>query len=141
MSTLNPSIVNENIISVFSDLDIVFSLLQRDYVINAGKNLTIPCGDISSQSIWTRDGNNITNNYNVIIVSDSYRCQVPRYLKNFLNFINYQEDTFLMLLDVTSDDAGLYTCSVLQNTSDTESYHDYVRAYVRVRTKPGDNES
>lgn len=56
-------------LQVFSSLDTVLSLLQRDYVINAGKNLTIPCGDINSQTVWTRDGGNITNNYNIIIVS------------------------------------------------------------------------
>lgn len=57
--------------SVFSNLDIVFSLLQRDYTVNEGKNLTMPCGggDSVYPSIWTRDGKNLTSNYNVIIVS------------------------------------------------------------------------
>lgn len=59
--------MKKSVFSVFSNLDIVFSLLHRDYTINEGKNLTIPCGDY--QSIWTRDGNEITSNYNVIIVS------------------------------------------------------------------------
>jgi predicted alpha/beta superfamily hydrolase len=54
---------------VFSDLDIVFSLLHRDYTINEEKNLTIPCGSSDNPSIWTRDGNKINSNYNVIIVS------------------------------------------------------------------------
>lgn len=43
-----------------------------------------------------------------------------------------------MLIDVTSDDAGLYTCSVLKNYTDSESYQDYVYVHVRVRTRPGD---
>lgn len=49
-----------------------------------------------------------------------------------------------MLIDITSDDAGLYICSVLQNTSDSDSepyqmqYREYVHAHVRVRTKPGE---
>lgn len=57
---------------VFSNLDIVFSLLHRDYTTNEGKNLTIPCGD-TNPSIWTRDGSNITSNYNLIIVSVTKR--------------------------------------------------------------------
>lgn len=64
---------NTNIIFlVFSNLDIVFSLLHRDYTANEGKNVTIPCGD-TNPSIWTRDGSNITSNYNLIIVSVTKR--------------------------------------------------------------------
>lgn len=73
---------------MFSSLDTVLSLLQRDYVINAGKNLTIPCGDINSQTVWTRDGGNITNNYNIIIVSGILETNklwfVVRTIKNSL---------------------------------------------------------
>lgn len=75
-------------LQVFSSLDTVLSLLQRDYVINAGKNLTIPCGDINSQTVWTRDGGNITNNYNIIIVSGVLEtaklCFVGSTIKNSL---------------------------------------------------------
>lgn len=36
---------------------------------NEGKNLTIPCGN-ENPSIWRRDdGQNISSNYNLIIVS------------------------------------------------------------------------
>lgn len=59
---------NENIFPVFSNLDVVFSLLYRDFIVNEGKNLTMPCGD-ENPSIWRRDDRNISNNYNVIIVS------------------------------------------------------------------------
>lgn len=45
-----------------------------------------------------------------------------------------------MLFDVTSDDSGLYICSVLSNSTDSESYQEYVYAHVRVRTKPGDRD-
>lgn len=44
-----------------------------------------------------------------------------------------------MIIDVTPDDAGLYICSVLRNTSNYESYQDYLHASVRVRTKPGES--
>lgn len=54
---------------MFSNLDIVFSLLHRDFAINEGKNITIPCGDNENPSVWSRDGKTITNDYNVIIVS------------------------------------------------------------------------
>lgn len=54
---------------VFSNLDIVFSSLHRDYVINEGKNLTIPCGESNYPSVWSRYGSNITNHYSVINVS------------------------------------------------------------------------
>lgn len=43
-----------------------------------------------------------------------------------------------MLFDVTSDDAGLYICSVLSNSTEPETYQEYVYAHLRVRTKPGD---
>ncbi|CRK97316.1 CLUMA_CG010710, isoform A [Clunio marinus] len=100
---------------VFSNLDIVLSVFHRDYAIHEGKNLTIPCGDSIYPSIWRRDGRNITNNYNLI-----------------------NADNSLMLIDVTSDDAGLYICSVLKNSSDSDdSYQEYAYTYVRVKTRPG----
>lgn len=44
-----------------------------------------------------------------------------------------------MIIDVTSDDSGLYICSLMKNSSDsTESYQEHIHAYVRVRTRPGD---
>lgn len=47
-----------------------------------------------------------------------------------------------MLIDVTSNDAGLYICSILKNSSDTsEAYHlkwiPEVHAHVKVKTRPG----
>lgn len=53
---------------MLSDLDVVFSLLRRDFIVNEGKNLTLPCGD-ANPSIWRRDDRNISSNYNIIIVS------------------------------------------------------------------------
>lgn len=70
---------------MFSSLDTVLSLLQRDYVINAGKNLTIPCGDINSQTVWTRDGGNITNNYNIIIVSGALETERLWFVGRLIN--------------------------------------------------------
>lgn len=127
--------------SVFSNLDIVFSLLHRDYTINEGKNLTIPC-DTENPSIWTRDGSEINSNHNVIIVSvkrpETFDCLLSANTTVKLVY-SPQDDTFLVLINITSDDAGLYICSVLPNSTDTESsYQEQVHAQVRVRTKPGE---
>jgi ribosomal protein S16 len=122
---------------VFSDLDIVFSLLHRDYIINEGKNLTVPC-DSDNPSIWARDGSKINSNYNVIIVSVRHPPMGYAINKNSV-FSPTQDDSFLTLINITSEDAGLYICSVLTNFTDTESsYQELVHAQVRVRTKPGE---
>jgi hypothetical protein len=122
---------------VFSKLDLVFSLLQRDYSVNEGKNLTIFCagGDRDYPAIWTHNGKNMTSDYNVIIVS------IIRWMtiRDFEPRQTLQDENFLMIIDVTSNDAGLYTCSLMKNTSDaTESYQDHLQAYLRVKTRPGE---
>lgn len=69
-----PSILyrhNGSIWTVFSNLDIVFSLLHRDYVVHEGKNLTIKCDDGSKSefpALWSHNGENVQSNYNLIMV-------------------------------------------------------------------------
>ena len=123
---------------MFSKLDLVFSLLQRDYTVNEGKNLTIPCvgDDPEYPSVWAHEGKNMTSNYNVIIVSIRHFLLKHEFLTQ--NII--QDDSFLMIIDVASGDSGLYICSLLKNSSDSsESYQEHLHAYVRVRTRPGEH--
>lgn len=61
------------VLSVLSNLDIVFSLLHRDYVVHEGKNLTIKCDDGSKSAsdhpvLWSHNGETIQSNYNLIMV-------------------------------------------------------------------------
>lgn len=56
---------------VFANLDIVLSMLQRDYVVHEGKNFTIKCDDGSNSDypvLWTRNNEQIEDNYNLIMV-------------------------------------------------------------------------
>lgn len=124
---------------MFSKLDLVFSLLQKDYTVNEGKNLTMSCGggNLDYPSIWTHDGKNMTANYKVIIVSIWNLRRKHGSLRK-----NLQDENFLMIIDVTSDDAGLYICSLMKNSSDSsESYQEHLHAYVRVRTRPGEEQT
>lgn len=50
---------------VIFDVDIVNSLVRRDYSAHVGKNLTIPCKSDSGAILWTRDEKNISSNLNV----------------------------------------------------------------------------
>ncbi|XP_070493478.1 contactin-1a isoform X3 [Chironomus tepperi] len=102
------------LLKLLLNLNFVNSLIRRDYSVHAGKNITIPCiKSVSDTILWTRDGNNISSNLN--------------------------DDNSLVFIDVTSNEAGLYICSVLKNSSsDTQtSYQPHMQAQIKVKTRPG----
>ncbi|KAL7033170.1 hypothetical protein ACKWTF_007495 [Chironomus riparius] len=102
------------LLKLLLNLNFANSLIRRDYSVHAGKNITIPCiKSVTDTILWTRDGNNISSSVN--------------------------EDNSLVFIDVTTNEAGLYVCSVLTNSSsDIEPlYQPHMQVQIKVKTKPG----
>jgi hypothetical protein len=79
---------------VLFDVDFVNSLIRRDYSVLAGKNLTIPCenSDNGTISVWTRDGNTLSSNTNVIIslvTPFNYGASIINHLALFITCWRY----------------------------------------------------
>ncbi|KAG5680531.1 hypothetical protein PVAND_010036 [Polypedilum vanderplanki] len=110
----NFAVVAVFILKLLFDVDFVNSLIRRDYSVIAGKNLTIPCEKKSDNEtisvLWTRDGNIINSNMN--------------------------DENSLVFIEITSNDTGLYKCSILKNSSSQSYQEEIVHARVKVKTRP-----
>jgi hypothetical protein len=57
----------------------------------------------------------------------------------YVFYFGKKDDNSLVFIDVTSNEAGLYICSVLKNSSSDEqpSYQPHIQAQIKVKTRPG----
>ncbi|XP_055712928.1 contactin-1 isoform X1 [Phlebotomus papatasi] len=89
----------------------------REYIVDSGKNLILPCVvNDPFTAIWMKEGH-----------------------KNRSNWIQ-QENGSLLIINITMNDAGNYTCSTIPGnanlTSNITSSLDYKTSNIRVRTPP-----
>lgn len=74
---------------------------MREYLVDRGRNITIPCGIQKDKNImWVRD--------------EHEDHEIPRF--------TIEDDGSLMLFQVDHNDSGVYTCSPENTDNDTFKY-------------------